>query len=154
MTEYEKTNPTSLVQQIAKPRLAMSSVISFVVHLILLGLLSISFIGQCIQYKTTHPKAAIQKLQKEKEEQEKQEKQQSAAKVAQQKALEISKQQEAAAKNKPAAKTDAKTANPDKRPLTKEEQEKAKQDAIREKTKNETLPANNATMDEGGLPLN
>lgn len=71
MDTQRNINPLLLVRDIAKPRLVVSLIVAFVVHVVLLGVLSIGFIRDCIEYKTVHPKAAIKALEKEKEEAEK-----------------------------------------------------------------------------------
>lgn len=71
MDTQKNINPLLLVREIAKPRLVMSLIVAFVGHIVFLGVLSIGFIGDCIEYKTIHPKEAIKALEKEKEEAEK-----------------------------------------------------------------------------------
>ncbi len=86
MENREPVDPTTLISDIAKPRMTNSVLISFGLHILMLGLLSISFIGECIEYKTTHPAVVKKQLEKERIEAEKRKKQEEAAKVAQLKA--------------------------------------------------------------------
>lgn len=104
MTNQDNINPATLVSVTAKPRLTMSVIVSFGLHIVLLGLFSIGFIGQCIKYGTISPKTEIKRLAKEAEEADRQKKRQEAAKIAQLKAKEINEQKakaEAEAKKNP-----------------------------------------------------
>ncbi len=87
----EEVNPNELVSAIAKPRLTVSMIISFVVHIVLLVVFSIGFIMLCFQYKTTHPKAAIKAEQKLKQEEEEKKAREERYKAAQLKAQEEAK---------------------------------------------------------------
>ena len=71
METQKNINPLLLVREIAKPRLVMGLIIAFIAHVIFLGVTSIGFIGDCVEYKTVHPKAVKKALEKEKEEAEK-----------------------------------------------------------------------------------
>ncbi len=111
MENRESVDPATLVSDIAKPRMTNSVLISFGLHIIMLGLLSIGFIGECIEYKTTHPAAVKKQLEKERVEAEKRKKQEEAAKVAQLKAQ----QQEQEAQAKKENSKDAAPAQPQKK---------------------------------------
>ena len=67
METQKNINPLLLVREIAKPRLVMGLIIAFIPHVIFLGITSIGFIGDCVEYKTVHPKAVKKALEKEKE---------------------------------------------------------------------------------------
>lgn len=71
MDTNKNINPLLLVREIAKPRLVVSLIIAFAAHIVFLGVFSIGFIMDCIEYKTIHPKEAVKLLEKEKEEAEK-----------------------------------------------------------------------------------
>ncbi len=94
MENRESVNPNTLVSEIAKPRLTFSTVLSFIIHIVLLGLLSISFIGECIKYKSTHPKEVIKKLEKEKAEEEKRKKQEEEIKKGEEEAKKLKEENE------------------------------------------------------------
>ncbi len=118
MENREPIDPATLVSDIAKPRMTNSVLISFVLHILMLGLLSVSFIGECIEYKTTHPAVVKKQLEKERIEAEKQKKQEEAAKAAQLKAQQQEKEAEA-------KKAEAKSAAPASAPEKKESGKKA-----------------------------
>lgn len=149
MEKNQNINPTTLVNAIAKPRLVMSSVISFVVHIVLLGLLSISFIGECIKYKSTHPKAVIQQLEKEKAEAEKRKQQEEAVKKAQLKDQQKKEEEAAQKKNNPqkaVAPAAEKTA-----PAVPENKKAAEKSA--DPYANQTLSADKVKMDDNAIDI-
>lgn len=86
--EQPKKDPNALFKDAAKPRLAKGLGISFIIHIVLLGVLSISFIGLCFQYKTTRPKAEIKRIEMEKKAADEEKARQDRIKLAQQKAME------------------------------------------------------------------
>lgn len=132
----EKINPNDLVAVIAKPRLTVSLIISFVVHVVLLILCSIGFLQLCFQYKTVHPKEAIKLEQKlAKEEAEKKEKEEK-LKLAQLRAKEEAEKKAAEEKAK-------QSVQPAERKKSKIEQQLE-----------ETLPPSSASGSlDGGLSL-
>ena len=127
MENYKNTDPATLISVIAKPRLASSAVISFVIHIVLLGLLSISFIGECFTYKSIHPAEVKKKLDKEKEEAEKKEQEQG--------------------KSAPAAPAPA-AADKNAAPAGKNAAPADKKGTKEDPYANQTLPAEAATMGE------
>lgn len=137
MENRENTDPATLVSTIAKPRMINSMLISFGTHFVLLLLLSIGFIGECIEYKTIYPAVEKKRIEKEKAELEKQQKQEEAAKRAQLKAQEQEKKE---AEQKKAA--PAKEAAP-----AGGEKKKAAADPYA----NQMESPDNAKMNEGGI---
>ena len=108
MKDYLKIEPERLVSEITKPRLWICLIIAFFSVIILLGVFSIPFIGECIEYETIHPvqvKRNIEKAEKEAKEAEAKKK-----KEAEEKAAARKKAEEDAAKQKQAAEEKAKTA--------------------------------------------
>lgn len=152
MENYKNTDPATLISVIAKPRLASSAVISFVIHIVLLGLLSISFIGECFTYKSIHPAEVKKKLDKEKEEAEKQQRQAEAAKKAQLKAQqekeEAEKKEKEQGKSAPAAPAPAAAAEKNAAPAAKNAAPADKKGTKEDPYANQTLPAEAATMGE------
>lgn len=141
MTDQETINPASLVGETAKPRLTVSVIISFALHIVLLVLFSIGFIGQCIKYKTVSPKTEIKRLAREAEEAERIKKREEAAKAAQLKAKEINEQKakaEAEAKVK-----QAKAPAAGKKPAGKT--------VPKDPYANQVETMDKATMNEGGI---
>lgn len=73
LNDNDEIRPEALMKNIAKSRLIPSFGISFAVHIILLILFSIPFLGECFKYGTVHPKVAIEaelRAQREKEAEE------------------------------------------------------------------------------------
>ncbi len=85
--------PDALMADIAKPRLIPCFGISFAVHIVMLLLLSITFLGNCFKYGTIHPRAAMKQEAKELKEKQAEEERQNLIKRA----------EEAAKKKKAAA---------------------------------------------------
>ncbi|OGV53076.1 MAG: hypothetical protein A2X49_17225 [Lentisphaerae bacterium GWF2_52_8] len=54
----EDVNPNSLMTDIAKSRMGKLLVISFIAHIILIGVCSIGYINECVHYKTMNIKLA------------------------------------------------------------------------------------------------
>lgn len=83
MKEYLKLDPAVLVARIAKSRFALSFLIAFVATILLLGGLSVSFIKDCIVYKSLQPKVVKKQLEEEAARKEKEEKQKAEQAAAQ-----------------------------------------------------------------------
>ena len=86
--EHKKVDPNALFKDAGKHSLGKGLGISFAIHAILLGVLSISFIGLCFQYKTTKPKAEIKRLEAEAKAKADEQARQDRIKLAQKKAME------------------------------------------------------------------
>ncbi len=74
--------PDALMADIAKPRLIPCFGISFAVHIVMLLLLSITFLGNCFKYGTIHPRAAMKQEAKELREKQAEEERQNLIKRA------------------------------------------------------------------------
>lgn len=70
MKDYMKTEPETLVENIAKPRLLICLGIALVITCVVIGLSSLSnrFLQRCIEYKTMYPDKLEREMQKEAEE--------------------------------------------------------------------------------------
>ena len=118
MKDYMKTEPETLVENIAKPRLLICLGIALVITCVVIGLSSLSnrFLQRCIEYKTMYPDKLEREMQKEAEE--------AAAKQAEKARLTQTVQAEGAAapaapaapaarpQGKPAAETQGEVSNP------------------------------------------
>lgn len=85
-----RKDPGLLFKETAKPRLATGFGISLAAHVVLLGLLSIPFIGLCIQYKSTKPHDEIKRIAAEEKVKLEEQARAERIKLAQQKAMQES----------------------------------------------------------------
>jgi hypothetical protein len=63
--ETLQVDPERLMVEVNRPRLARMVTISTVLHVLLIGLTSLGFLGLCLKYKTFHPKWEVRRIQKE-----------------------------------------------------------------------------------------